>query len=386
MHHSKLELIDKEKNMLLSGEVMLEPRLQEYLKKKTFYRKNNIAPCISPELEYQITPFDKKIIKAYLSGKKDIHNPKYYDKFETKQEAEKQYFPSREFRNDKRVPKVEKQDPYSQKPVNRGMFVPDNNDRYYEDKPSNKNMMISPRDFPPYQYDGTGYNITESKFNPRIDSQIDPGPAKYHEIHQKNNSQYRINPNPYSKTTDPDPRNKYIISDLLSKANKAKEEINKHNQQTQQQYSDYDDTKVYKDYKLMDDVKNPKQESRYGQMNVPTYNAASEMDLDNKVVVPNIACNSKRGGENLNYRFETYFARKDHKNEDAENELRGMQSYRTHNRSYGYRNPEEHYFQYIDDDFQSGDLSVEPWVRGGEGSRMNNKAMAKNRTYTREIM
>ena len=42
MHHSKIELIDKEKNMLLSGDVMLEPRLQEYLKKKTFYRKNAI--------------------------------------------------------------------------------------------------------------------------------------------------------------------------------------------------------------------------------------------------------------------------------------------------------------------------------------------------------
>ena len=63
MHHSKLELIDKEKNMLLSGDVMLEPRLQEYLKKKTFYRKNNVDPCIAPELEYQITPFDKKILK-----------------------------------------------------------------------------------------------------------------------------------------------------------------------------------------------------------------------------------------------------------------------------------------------------------------------------------
>lgn len=368
MHHSKLELIDKEKNMLLSGDVMLEPRLQEYLKKKYFYRKNDVDPCIAPELEYQITPFDKKIIKSFLSGKKDVHNPKHFDRYTTRQEQEekneKQYFPSREFRNDKRVPKIEKQDPNAQLPINRGMFVPDNNGRYYEDKPSNKNMMISPRDFPPYQYDGTGYDITETKFNPRIDSKIDPGPAKFREIYQKNNSQYRIDPNP-NKTTDPDPRNKYIISDLLAKADKLKTEIGEHNKQ---QVSEYNEGAVYKDYKLLDDVKSQKQESRYGQVNMPTYNAASEMDLENKVVVPNMACNSKRGGDNFNYRLEPYLGRKDKRDERTEDELcRGMSSYRTHNRSYGYRNPEEHYFQYIDDDFESPDNSVEGWIRGGEG-------------------
>lgn len=385
MHHSKIELIDKEKNMLLSGDVMLEPRLQEYLKKKTFYRKNAIDPCIAPELEYQITPFDKKIIKSFLSGKKDIHDPKYYDRYTNKQEQkqEKQYFPSKEFRDDKRVPKIEKQDPNAQL-INRGMFVPTNNERYYEDKPSNKIMMVSPRDFPPYQYDGTGYDISESKFNPRIDSKIDPGPGKFREVYQKNNSQYRINPDPNQKTTDPDPRNKYIISDLLAKADKLKAEISQHNKE---QVSEYNEGAVFKDYKLLDDVKNPKQEARYGQANIPTYNAASEMDLDNKVVVPNMACNSKRGVDNSNYRFESYLGRKDRKNEDAENELvRGMSSYRTHNRSYGYRNPEEHYFQYVDDDFNHESNTVEGWIRGGEGTRMDNKAMAKNKRYTREIM
>lgn len=385
MHHSKLELIDKEKNMLLSGDVMLEPRLQEYLKKKTFYRKNNIEPCISPELEYQITPFDKKILKSFLSGKKDVHNSKYYDRYANKQEQEeKQYFPSKEFRDDKRVPKIEKQDPNAKLPINRGMFAPENNGRYYEDTPNkNKDMMISPRDFPPYEYDGTGYNISESKFNPRIDSKIDPGPGKFSEIYQKNNSQYRINPDPYKKTTDPDPRNKYIISNLLAQADKLKAEIGEHNKQ---QVSEYNEGAVYKDYKLLDNVKNPKQEARYGQDNIPTYNNASDMDLDNKVVVPNMACNSKRGNDNFNYRFEPYLERKDRKNEETENELvRGMSSYRTHNRSYGYRNPEEHYFQYVDDDFQSSE-QIEPWVRGGEGSRMQNKAIAKNKRYTREIM
>lgn len=374
MHHSKLELIDKEKNMLLDGTVMLEPRLQEYLKKKTFYRKNNVNPCISPEVEYQITPFDKKILKSFLSGKQDVHDPRFYDKFISKQIEEKPFFPSREFRDDKRVPIIKKQDPNANLPANKGMFVPDNNGRYYDDTPKNKSMMLSPRDFP--SYDGVGYNITESKFNPRIDPKIDPGPAKFNEIYQKNDSQYRI-------PQDSDPRNKYIISDLLAKADKMKKEISHHN--IKQQYSELDNSKSYNNYKLLDNTKN--NESRYGQVNVPTYNAASEMDLENKVVVPNMACNSKRGNDNFNYQFEPYFKRNNHKNDDDENELvRGMQSYRTHNRSYGYRNPEEHYFEYIDDDFNGPDSVVEPWVRGGEGSRMQNKAMAKNRRYTRDVV
>jgi len=63
--------------------------------------------------------------------------------------------------------------------------------------------------------------------------------------------------------------------------------------------------------------------------------------------------------------------------------IRGMPRHTT--KSYGYRNPFEHYFEYLDDDFQNPDNSVEPWHRGGEPTRFTNKKLAKQ-SFTREIM
>ena len=66
--------------------------------------------------------------------------------------------------------------------------------------------------------------------------------------------------------------------------------------------------------------------------------------------------------------------------------IKGMPSSRVKNRSYGYRNPQENYFDYIDEDYQSPDTSVQSWVRGGESTRLENKNPAKNRVYNRVVM
>ena len=52
---SKEELVDALSNARMDGGIMLEPRLQEYLKKKKYYKMNNIQPCIKLEQEYQIS-------------------------------------------------------------------------------------------------------------------------------------------------------------------------------------------------------------------------------------------------------------------------------------------------------------------------------------------
>jgi hypothetical protein len=62
-----------------------------------------------------------------------------------------------------------------------------------------------------------------------------------------------------------------------------------------------------------------------------------------------------------------------------------MPSSRPHNRSYGYRNPQENYYDYLDPDFQNPEL-IEPWIRGGEATRTDNKNPAKNKVYNRVVM
>ena len=122
---------------------------------------------------------------------------------------------------------------------------------------------------------------------------------------------------------------------------------------------------------------------RYGKMDKPLYSDKTDMDIDSKVVTPKLSTRDRRGLSTFDYIFEPF---NENPMRDADFEsslLRGMPS--NTKKSYGYRNPEEHYFQYIEDDFQNADNSVEPYPRGGEGTRMINKSMA-NQKNTREIL
>jgi hypothetical protein len=56
--------------------IQLEPRLQEYIRRKKFNEENDIEPQIPEEQEFCITPHDLKIIKRYKQGKKNLYTPK----------------------------------------------------------------------------------------------------------------------------------------------------------------------------------------------------------------------------------------------------------------------------------------------------------------------
>lgn len=53
--------------------IQLEPRLQEYIRKKKFNKENNIMPEIPEEQEFCITKQDLQIIKKYKQGKSRIY-------------------------------------------------------------------------------------------------------------------------------------------------------------------------------------------------------------------------------------------------------------------------------------------------------------------------
>ena len=194
VYPSKLEMVDKLKYMSCDGNIMLEPRLQEYLKKRKFYKDNDIEPCISPEKEYQITSTDLKILRKYLGGDKNIYETKKFNKL-VEQKDKKRYFPSKGLRNDPRVPQIEKQKNKTREtPINMGMFAPEFGGRHYENPIRNDNAILDARDFPTFdnepknaEFDGNGFNLNETRFNPRIDPRIEPGIEK----HNKYNSQYR---------------------------------------------------------------------------------------------------------------------------------------------------------------------------------------------------
>ncbi len=482
---SKATLVDGLKNMRCDGGIMLEPRLQEYIKKKKFYRDNNIKPCVSLESEFQIVDRDKKLLRAFLTGRRDMYNQesrggKEFSQFKTEgRGAKKPFFPSREFRDDPRVPDIDKMKPSkTEKVPNRGMFYPDKkNGLYYEDPVSGADPMLDARDFEKddwinrhyrsnndrsrpsdtdntndenndycgtttegsqrtneyttneYIFDddmirdtdygarqearelekaksvldrrnrynstfpvdsqyerndsapvpgsyhvdpkrATGFSLDETRFEPRGDPHIDPG----YEKHNKFTSQYRINP---------DPRYNYIIADLDDPVNNDnRASSNNKYSKYQQEYDSV--TKPMK--RTTNDI--PFNDSKYGDtIKEPSFDEWWNKDQESMSSPPPLG-NSKarRDLSTADYRMNTFIGQErgviDSDIEGAM--IRGMPS--NTKKSYGYRNPAEHYYQYIDKDFQTPDRTdLGAGVRGGFSTRRDNVAQA-NQRYSRDVM
>ncbi len=436
---SKTDTVNKLKNARCDGTVMLEPRLQEYMKKKRTYKRENIAPCVSLEKEFQITPLDRKVLRNFLKGRTDLYNTepaKLEDGVckSTRSSSKKIYFPSKEFRNsDPRVPQLKK-NKSDELPLNRGMFYPGEGESFYDDPIQQVNPMMDSRDFipdmnyvpnlgagpmgsvtglnggrgsEPDYYQGNnmrfdevgaqmqkpnknivGFNLNDQRFDPRTDPRMNPGP----EMHSKFDSQYRVGPGQQQqKYGSLDPRNNYIISNLESKGQQIKNNSGIQMTSGGQSFTNFPDYQE-NDYNLVTahDRNQYSRQDGFGKFGKQTFSEKSIMDVDNKMVIPKMTQNSKKDLNYSNYRMMPYFPDPkgtDKLNIDTETAMiRGMPSHTT--KSYGYRNPAENYFQYgVENDFgpQAIDNLVEPWMRGGMSTRRDNKAVAKQRSY-REIM
>lgn len=335
--------------------MMLEPRLAEYIKKRRYYKQNGVEPSVSLEKTFMITNMDKSVIRAFMRGR-PIYDDNNYNDFKDRtsmnQSCKKQFFPSKAFRDmDPRVSELEKQGRKEfNVPVNRGMFA---GGKAYDEKVKIDNSIIyDSRDF-------SGFSLNDVHLNPRSDPRIEFGPEKFN----KYDSQYRVNPSNKDsrRNYQSDKCNTYMTSypDCCFKS---------------------DDNIINRKTKCNQNI------ASYGIAPGPTnYGDKSEMDTTNKVVIPNISSNDKRNISTYQYMSE--FNDRESRNVDFELELlRGMpSSVKLKNRSYGYRNPSENYFSYISDDFQSAAHSVQDGARGGVSTRHDNKKMA-NQSFTREIL
>lgn len=382
VYPSKIETVDALKNMRMDGSIMLEPRLQEYLRKKKFYKDNNIDNCISLEKEFSITSRDKRFLRSFLRGKRDMYTTGQFNELhESPKMKRKNVFPSTELglMNDERVPVIDNEKKHYTKPVNRGMFAPDDTiknrmETYYEDPiEQDVDLILDSRDI-------AGFDINNVKFTPSTDWQVDqrPGPS-----HSKLDSQYRI-----------DPVKKFSIKGTLD--NKRKKEKDYYDQYMKQfltedkcGYECFEQPGIFSQCMTV----NGKNIKTYGQMDKPDFSEKSDMDVRLKTVTPHVSSRSRKELNTQDYYITPFFGnnadnytKETAEGFDAEVEtamIHGMPS--KTRRSYGYRNPAEHYFDYLDDDFQNPDSSVLPFPRGGESSRLDNKKLARQK-YVREIM
>jgi len=116
----------------------------------------------------------------------------------------------------------------------------------------------------------------------------------------------------------------------------------------------------------------------YSKDSIPDLSEVSEMDKDNKIVIPNIS-NNKKNIDVSEYKAVPYIGR-GCGNIDVENDIMcGLPTrlYSEKYKSLGYENPEEHYYQYIDERVQHPDSVVLPFPRGGESTRLDKKCSRK---------
>lgn len=381
--NTKKDIVYQLMNLGCDGEMSLEPRLQEYIKKKKRYTDDNIKPCVPLEREFMITKDDISHIKTFMKGGKKIRNKKDWKKRNLCHP--KPTFPSSYFDNDSRVPKPHKPEKHAQV-TNRGMFYPGPKGQFYDENEDSSYMPIDSRDFK----DNTGFELNDTRFDPRVDPHIYPG------IEQHN-----VNTSPF-KVRDP-PK-------ISHKTKQRSRSTRYESIENLEGYSD-DDSNYSCDSNMSDDYMDvgmanklkpgsvdtlTSRSNRGRKRNEPAFKRASYMDRPANVVVPAIAeyankniTNNMLNDVTKDPRNATYLNEFDRSASEFGNaDLETCLTYGapTHTKkSYGFRNPVEHYYQYIDDDLQDPDHVVFPIPRGGISTRLDNTKSAK-KPYYRDIV
>ncbi len=318
-------------NIQCDDGLTFEPRLQEYLKKKSLYKKNGITSCISLEQEFLITDIDIQNMKRFLSGKKDIYSKKN-DTPDRKNNAHntKNMFPSAEFRNsDKRQLNINNRIKNTTKEiVNRGMFVPDTDEKYYTHDTNHSYKLLDSRNL-------TDNLIPRSNDTPHHSRTYNVAP----EIDYKDTFHYESRCHPE-------------VSTVHTQHNK------KHNHEVSQLIGTMD---------------------TYKRTPVNNVNELAELDTEYKVVIPKNSIKSKRDLNCLENQYQSipFMGQSfDLRNTDIESDMivgLPSRSFKT----YGFRNPQEHYFDYISGEIQEPDHVVLPFERGGISTRLDNKSNIK---------
>lgn len=321
--------------------IYLEPRLQEYITKKKYYKKNNIKPDVSLEKEYNITKGDVRLMGAFLKGDRDMYEDKRQEEYygdETREIAQQfETDPDEMFKSDPRFKNYQTKMSRDKKamkqrheynnleqdyenafgPITANVANERDNEEYLNIKQSQP-FTAGGRDF--------GYNsrykYTDGEYtSPRMYGNAVP------EIQYKDHIQYKQNNVPVRPPIDHNPE----LANVLDKL----------------------DT--------------------YGQNLNGTYQNYSKFDTDLKVPAPKMKTNrpvpymgmggsvrQQKDGRAITCRYPQY-------NSKA--------------KSNGFSNPSEHYFDYISNDISDPDHTC---TNRSISTRLDNQTTAKS--YRRDII
>ena len=341
------------KNIDLDNNLTFEPRLQEYLKKLTNYKKNNIEPSSNLEREFNITREDKLKIKAFLSGKKDIYSIDSQDKYTPNEDTGFAI----KFDDYKKDPRYERM----QQKIQR-------------DKDANNNK---------YSY-GNGSEITGCISNTSNTSKTGNISNFMNDIEYQKNQEANqfLDAKPFVSDHYLNVRNNKNVRTYEAFPPKIQYRQKLHYSQ------DQDARNVIPHEHNVDDLIG-KLDSYRNHTNT-IYQYSADMDTENKISIPNINSNNKKYLNTSNYQAVPLRGNGVNliggtRDVDLENCLmKGLPERNAKFKSLGYPNYSDHSFQYISKDIQDPNHTVLPFARGGINSRNENN-FKQAKPYNREI-
>jgi hypothetical protein len=363
----------EECNFELNTIAKIEPRLVEYIKKKKFYKENNIDDHLI-EKEFNISKYDILKIKNYFKGNK----AKKYTDYTEMVEPDRSGFASDELKKDHRFERLK----IKQK-------------RDKEAKEQRGNYDIMAREYDMYRDDrkfASAYgNDFKTRFNPEVwfennnenqDIESDEEMENPNELNRKSNKKNTheqsvsdneivdmrrrySNPNIYKHVT-PKIRNKDRVTwgcndDLATKnysLDSIMNNLDKHNNNVTKK-AQISGTNIIRHKRSIDQSSN---------------NIIPENTNIGNGQYGNINKSQNKNSQENNYYIDTKTNNKKMKDVGIENYLCYGNGPSRGAKSLGYPNPAEHYFQYISDDISKQEHTIfEP----GMSSRLFNKDTAR---------
>jgi hypothetical protein len=378
--------------------IQLEPRLQEYIRRKNFNEENDIEPSIPVEQEFCITPYDLKVIKRYMQGKSNIYPSKILSKDPhfIKIKKDSKPFQDNEFSNDPRYARLQKK-MQSHKDARKHItnfegldddYLIFHQSNPYDLKPQNKpQKMAKPYDDPSNLNDDYDDNIYDD--NIMLDSRDLMLNSNKHKKKSYQNQSYCYNTNNKSKNESAyhhPPRiayNQVIIPQKVNGGLKHSRDVsdvignldvyNKHLNET---YEYINDDNQYSPDEYINN------NNKYNHVN-NSHKHNTDRIIDNDVNYKQKSRKTQRemqsGYQNIPFRYGNGLP-----DVSLEDSLRG--GFRdTSKKSTGFRNSFENNFQYVSEDMSDPNHNVQMWPQNTRGANKQ-IARAKSEAVMKEKM
>lgn len=337
------------KNIDLNNRLTLEPRLQEYVKKIAYYKKNNIVPSSDIKREHGITKNDELIIVQFLRGNKNI--------YETDQE-------------DKHKDSLGGMNDIYNNEIKSGFTI--KYDDYKKDPRYEKLQKKMQRDKAAMQ--------TNKYFNSNSNSNIEP----MHDI-QADGALFRQNVKQFDEMVERD-ENKNMFLDAkpydsdfyLNVRNKSNRVYNNYAPRIEYHqylpYRQYDDSRIQNMYDN-DMSKITQKMNDFKQHTDTIYQYAHDQDIDFQ--------NTQRPitHQSVPLRGKNAIAIGGTRDIADGCMMTGLPERNAKFKSLGYPSSSDHSFQFISDDIQDPNHTVLPFPRGGNLTRLENNFVRSRPFY-----